>query len=383
MFGIITEVNAGRKYGWIQAADSRFFTFLFSDYRGPEQVTAPQPVEFVEKDHPHDRSRKVAAEVRPAANLQRFQGRVTDLFPKYGFIRLNNGRSTFFSRQCMTLDDLEVGELVECTVVPGRDYRLFAMSVERTTGAQRQARAKSLIAAASQRGTRHSKWVNDDGFLVQPLAGDLWVLAVADGVSRPEYGWWASDKCLELLALSAAEFGERLLAGLDHGKEVVRAWMNEVHDEFLSERRRQVLPDYQSATSTLTFAVVNGLHVLFANSGDTPLYQFVKARNKLKALTRDVWGQSRDSKSTLIQHMGLPTRTWRPSVGEAFLAAGDLAVVCSDGVMSGDNQSKKQHRLESGLSDDRRPLQERAQHIVAQIVELGEQDDLTLVAFRP
>jgi serine/threonine protein phosphatase PrpC len=239
----------------------------------------------------------------------------------------------------------------------------------------------------SQRGHRVSKSVNDDAFLVSDLPGGLWLLAVADGVSKPSHGWWASDKCTELLWRSARDFAPILLeaADRDQDQNAMGDWIRSVRDDFLAERRRQSLVDYQSATTTLTFAVVRGRRVLFANCGDTPLYFFKKKLGSLKKVI-DVWARSRGKvhgQTHLTQHMAASKKDWHPMVGSAELDSGDLVVLCSDGVASGDRSNEKHQLLNAGLGDQRRDLQQRVTSVVSQIAELGEADDLTLLAFRP
>jgi hypothetical protein len=56
---------------------------------------------------------------------------------------------------------------------------------------------------------------------------------------------------------------------------------------------------------------------------------------------------------------------------------------CSDGVAAGDHSNEKHSLLNRNLGDSRRDLQQRVTDIVTQIAELGELDDLTLLAFKP
>jgi serine/threonine protein phosphatase PrpC len=241
--------------------------------------------------------------------------------------------------------------------------------------------------AVSQRGSRTAKSVNDDAFLISELPGGLWLLAVADGVSKPSHGWWASDKCTELLWRSADGFSRKLEAAdsRDRELELMNEWIRSIHEDFIAERRRQSLTDYQSATTTLTFAIVRGRHLLYANSGDTPLYVFQKQRGGLKKVI-DVWASSRSKlrgQVHLTQHMAASTKNWRPMVGTTELQRGDLVVVCSDGVASGDRWTEKHSLLNRGLGDEHRDLQTRVAGVLTQIAELGEADDLTLLAFQP
>jgi hypothetical protein len=276
-YGIIIQVNEERRFGLIRPAEGRSsaLPFLFTEFLGAEEeLQPPLAVTFTEAPHPRDRARKVAREVRPATGVPSVAGEITWLEPSYGFVRLADGRDAYFPRFCTAEEDLQRGQRVECAVIPGKGGRMCALALRRATAASRPAPSAPVVAcgAASQRGSRATKSVNDDAFLVNEVQGGLWLLAVADGVSKPSHGWWASDKCTELLWCSARVFAPRLdeAAERDQELKVMGEWIRSVHEEFIAERRRQFLADYQSATTTLTCAVVRGRHVLYANSGDTP-----------------------------------------------------------------------------------------------------------------
>src|SRR5262249_2841000 len=134
----------------------------------------PQPVQFEERPHPHDPTRTVATEVRPVTGLPRATGEVARLEAGFAFIHLFDGRKAFFGIRCASANDLKVGDVVECMVVPGRDTRMFALSVDRLPEGMPASSPKSSFKAlgvASLKGTRPTSSVNEDGFLVQPLAG--------------------------------------------------------------------------------------------------------------------------------------------------------------------------------------------------------------------
>jgi serine/threonine protein phosphatase PrpC len=396
-YGVVVRVVPEKAYGLLRSADGNSYalTFLFKEFLGAEEeLAAPLPVTFVERPHPRDPSRRVAREVRPASDLPTWPGAISWLGPAYGFVRLADGREAYFHRSFTTEEGLQRGERVECVVVPGKDGRMFILALRRVRGpldvAARPVAAPPAVScgAASLRGRRSSKSVNDDSFLIDQLPGGMWLLAVADGVSKPSHGWWASDKCTELLWRSSRDYAQRLLEAADHDRqvEVMNDWIRSVHEDFLAERRRQSLADYQSATTTLTFAVVRGRRLLFANCGDTPLYRFQRKSNQLKGLIGEVWTRSRGTlrgQTTLSQHMAGGKKDWHPVVSATHLEQGDLVVLCSDGVASGERSREKYALLNRGLGDERRDLQQRVADVLNQIAELGEADDLTLLALKP
>jgi len=395
-YGTVVRLEEARRFGYIRPADSHSYAlpFLFSEFAGSEEdLQVPLAVTFREAVHPRDVARKVACEVRLATDVPTIAGEISGVWPSYGFVRLADDRDAYFPRYCTSERDLQWGQRVECAVIPGKDDRMFALTLRRAAapapGPKRAATSPRVVTcgAASQRGKRASKSVNDDSFLVSELAGGMWLLAVADGVSKPSHGWWASDKCTELLWRSASEFAPRLLDASDRDQEltVMGDWIRLIHEDFLSERRRQTLPDYQSATTTLTYVVIRARRVLYANSGDSPLYVFQKKRGSLKKVI-DVWARSRGKvhgQTHLTQHMAASKKEWHPQSGTADLEPGDLLVLCSDGVASGDRSNEKHQLLNRSLADNRRDLQQRVTDVLAQIAEMGEADDLTLLAFKP
>jgi hypothetical protein len=72
------------------------------------------------------------------------------------------------------------------------------------------------------------KSVNEVAFLVTPLAQEvLWLLAVADSVSRNERSWWASDKCMERLWRSRGQYEQQLLDKVSRSEpEWMRRWLD-------------------------------------------------------------------------------------------------------------------------------------------------------------
>jgi serine/threonine protein phosphatase PrpC len=385
--GVIIRIDPGKRFGLLCTTESRLLPFRFAEYQGQAgSIVPPLPALFDAAPHPHQAGRTVAVRVRslPLRGMVPTPGVISGLFARYGFLDLLDGRQGFFSLDCVTVESPQVGASVRGVLVPGRDNRLFALTLELADPATAVPPVpRGRIGAASFKGRRGTKSVNDDAFLIHPLAGGkMWLLAVADGVSNPANGWWASDKCMELLWRSLPTYEPQLLGLPEQRQDTMQRWMEDVREKFLHERSN-ALREFQSASSTLTFAVVHDGQVLYANSGDTPLYRFDRADNRLHALIRNVLSRSRGDGAGLVQHIGAPAREWRARFGEEPLPEGSVVVLCSDGVAPGGNELPKQPRIEKGLADPRRPLQECVTEILTQIAELGETDDLTLIAFRP
>lgn len=413
-YGVIGNINTPKRYGRLISADGKFFTFLFGEYQGSN---APYPkmwqaVKFDIAQHPWEAGRQVAKNVQDVCDLPHHTARVTLLREGHGFLRLDSGDGVFFFTQMAPM--LSVGDTVSCTVVPGRDKHLFALTVvelhqpgaasaklsethalhrphERVTSSERVARPMSTgptIAAATKIGTRHGKDVNDDAFLVYPmLGGEAWLLAIADGISRPENGWWASDKCMELVWRLRKDVEQRFVEEKGREQQIVSEWLDRINRDFLRERSSQP-PDFQQSSSTLTLAVVRGQDVYWAHCGDTRLFVLDPKRYQLKgAFSDDLETQRSQTKyrrSGLSSHIAAKGKDWNPLSSHLRIPEGGILLLCSDGVVTRDRELKwaKSSELKK-LLDAGENLQSAVAGVLARIQASGETDDLSLVAFRP
>lgn len=242
------------------------------------------------------------------------------------------------------------------------------------------------IGAFTRKGTRAGKSVNEDAFLVAPIAdGQLWLLAIADGVTNSEQSWWASNKCMELLWRSRRQYeGELLEAARSRtadktAKEIMKQWLDEVRKNFV-QSRRNAPTEFQKATSTLTYAVVCDRQFFWAHCGDTRLYKLPPSGN-LSAVIKEP-NLSRDKERKLTNHIGASSRNWSPIVGRDTIPANGMLILCSDGLISGNENLQKTELLKT-LRHSQGNLQKRVVEITERVAEGGEPDDLTSIAFQP
>lgn len=413
-YGVIDNINITKRYGRVYSADGSFFTFLLDEYR-ENGVACPkvgQAVKFDIEPHPWEAGRQVAVNVHDVCDLQQQMAKVTLLREGYGFLRLDSGEGVFFLTKMAP--NLLVGDTVNCTVVPGRDKHLFALTVaearqpvgasprlakagtlpwprEQTASRQKAARPPSTgptVAAATKIGTRHGKDVNDDAFLVYPmLGGEAWLLAIADGISRPENGWWASDKCMELVWRSLPYVEERIVEEKGKEQQTVSEWLDRINRDFLRERSSQP-PDFQQSSSTLTLAVVREHNVYWAHCGDTRLFLLDPKQILLKgAFSKELdtqRGQTRYRRSGLSSHIAAKGNDWNPLSSHLPIPKGGILLLCSDGVVTRDFEYRRAKSNElKKLMNAGKDMQSLVEGVLARIQALGETDDLTLVAFRP
>lgn len=388
--GVIIRLDHDKRFGVVLTAQNDRLPFLFSEFKSPlEQLQDRASVSYDVAPHPYQSDRNVAKNVR-SVRLEPADGVVVVQQTSYGFIRLDDGRSVYFNRHTCSLD-LSVGTPVRCAYAVQPDGRLFALSVD--LNQRKEAHEKTSqgpeIALSSRKGSHVNKSFNDDSFLITDMAnGSMWLLAVADGVSNPPNGWWASNKCMELLWRSRTKYEGRLMAGLggESDQEIIHDWMNEVHREFLRSRR-VAPPEFQQCTSTLTFVVAKGRNIAYAHCGDTRLYR-LSGKGEFVGLISDRLesqrAKGRDGRLGLVNHIASASRDWDLGtvVNSFTLERSAVLILCSDGVISSDEKREKRELLRS-LRSSEAPLQEQAEQITNKITQMGERDDLTLIAFRP
>jgi serine/threonine protein phosphatase PrpC len=279
-------------------------------------------------------------------------------------------------------------------VVPGSLGRLMALQVLPVSplAAPPSVLAKKpAIAAVTRKGSRWGKSVNEDAFLVTPLAQEeLWLLAVADGVSRTKRSWWASHKCMELLWRSKGHYEQQLLDKVSRNEpEWMRRWLDQVHQEFLDERSKNDR-DSDDSTSTLCFVVVRGYDFFYAMCGDSRLYTMEHGKSPI-AMESEIRGKQTTSRSKNIlnNHIAADSAEWNLYLrtGSGRIVPGGMLLLCSDGAVTTNDPEKlsvsSKFALLHNLSRVQEALQEKTEAVVNSIAELGEQDDITLLAFRP
>lgn len=250
------------------------------------------------------------------------------------------------------------------------------------------------IGAFTRKGTRAGKSVNEDAFLVAPIAeGQLWLLAIADGVTNSEQSWWASNKCMELLWRSRSQYERELLDVLEAApsrtaekkqKEIMKQWLQEIHKDFVQSRRKAPT-EFQKATSTLTYAVVCDRQFFWAHCGDTRLYKLPPSGSLSKVIADRFLSRDKDRK--LANHIGASSRDWEPIVGQDAIPANGLLILCSDGLISGNEKLQKTELLKTLRYTQgnlqKGNLQKRVVEITERVADGGETDDLTSIAFQP
>jgi len=263
---------------------------------------------------------------------------------------------------------MRTADIVRVTRSPRRDCASDAAFVREAVFATQSARL--YVAVASSRGGRHA--VNEDGHTT--LDGDMPLFVVADGVSS---GAMAARASGDLVAHLHAALGE----GPVDAEAVRRAVLDADRAIARSIARRTDAPG--AATLALCAATDAALSSwLVAWVGDCRVYRLgTTDRRPAELLTRDDTyrhldeasppGGSPDDPARMIGNGAVDV----PNLRQVDLGAGEMLVLCSDGVHRHANQ-EDMGRLLHGSA----PLARRCVKLVELARTRGSRDDATVLA---
>lgn len=229
---------------------------------------------------------------------------------------------------------------------------------------------------------------NEDSLVAM---ADRGLVAVADGMGGHEAGEVASRLAIdslvrELLPAQVKDSGDELESLLRIG-QAVEAANQAIQDEVVHQ------PQLHGMGTTLVAALYRQGRIFYAHVGDSRLYRLRDGR--LERLTRDhsliqqVVDQGdfasraearragiRDS--VLTRSLGIH-REVEVDVGDAPLRAGDLFLLCSDGL----NGELGDATLRDILLDHEYDLEAAAEHLQNAALASGGRDNVTLILARP
>jgi serine/threonine protein phosphatase PrpC len=218
---------------------------------------------------------------------------------------------------------------------------------------------------------------NEDAFLVDPDRG---LFVVADGMGGHNAGEVASS-------LAVKTIGEFLVDGTPASLNVLDEALRLANDHILTVAAEK--PDYTGMGTTVAAVYVRDREAVYAHAGDSRVYLWHKG--ELKLLTRDdSWvvaamnGVSDDAREmeqhpmrhVLTKVVGLRPEL-QPSVAECPFVAGDVLLICSDGV----HGSVPDEKLER-LLGSRKPIATLAESVVREALSHGATDNVTAVVIR-
>lgn len=188
-------------------------------------------------------------------------------------------------------------------------------------------------------------WGDDTAFVRVFSAGDptsrTVVLAVADGVGGTPGARDASNYATSTIRLVLGDY-----VGLVNGRV---DWQEAMHDAFACVESELaalagIAPERRRMATTLTCAVVTDGHLIVGHAGDSRAYLF--RDGALRLLTADhneaadlvtdgrlspADAQRHPSRNVVTRFLS-PTRSEAPDVDVVTIAAGDIVLLCTDGL---------------------------------------------------
>lgn len=246
---------------------------------------------------------------------------------------------------------------------------------------------------------------NEDSFLVftlSPVVGQppLYFLAIADGMGGHAYGEHVSREALRKVSLSLFEqlsvepHLNRLAAPEPVSTATLAAVMwNTVQQTNHHVRRMIETNGWDKAGTTLVLAAIWGREAVVANLGDSPLFHYSPSTGRLRQITADhtVAGallranmitddmaRHHEGRSRLEFFLGAERIPPEPAIEQLPLTAGDLLLLCSDGVSGGLEPAQ----METILADPSGNLAAIADGLLAAALDAGETDNQTLILWR-
>jgi PPM family protein phosphatase len=218
---------------------------------------------------------------------------------------------------------------------------------------------------------------NEDAFLVD---ANLGLFVVADGMGGHNAGEVASS-------LAVKAIGEFLADGTPASLNVLDEALRLANDHILTVAGEK--PDYTGMGTTVAAVYLRDGEAVYAHAGDSRVYLWHEGR--LTQLTRDdSWvvaamnGLSDDlheldqhpMRHVLTKVVGLRPEL-QPSVAECPFIAGDVILLCSDGVHGAVSDEKLGQLLAS-----RKPIATVAESVVREALAHGATDNVTAVVIR-
>jgi serine/threonine protein phosphatase PrpC len=218
---------------------------------------------------------------------------------------------------------------------------------------------------------------NEDAFLVDAHRG---LFVVADGMGGHNAGEVASS-------LAVKAIGEFLADGTPASLNVLDEALRLANDHILTVAGEK--PDYTGMGTTVAAVYIRDGEAVYAHAGDSRVYLW--HQGELKQLTRDdSWvaaamnGTAEDAREmeqhpmrhVLTKVVGLRPEL-QPSVAECAFIAGDVLLLCSDGVHGSVSDSTLQKLLAS-----RKPVSALAESVVREALAHGATDNVTAVVIR-
>jgi PPM family protein phosphatase len=218
---------------------------------------------------------------------------------------------------------------------------------------------------------------NEDSFLVDPRRG---LFVVADGMGGHNAGEVASRLAVNVI-------GEFLSDGTPPSLNIVDEALRLANDHILTAAGEK--PDYTGMGTTVAAVYVKDAEAVYAHAGDSRVYllhaggltQLTRDDSWVAAALNGVGDEAHEFDQHPMRHVltkvvGLRPEL-QPSVGECAFVAGDVLLLCSDGLHGSISVETLARLLGS-----RKPVAQLAESVVREALAHGATDNVTAVVVR-
>ena len=286
--------------------------------------------------------------------------------------------------------DFELAEILEWngTTPSGTDSDLmlswFGMTIE---GVRKKGNEDALAAFAAEAGSARELQLNDQ----LNIANEGVILAVSDGMGGVTGGGYASNLVVnELTRFLPAQMGSLHTAADPHAHlESAVLQLN----EFIN-RVAESTPGVEGMGATLVCGLFSRRQLHFAHVGDSRIYCFHDGnfeqltyddsrvgRMFRKGEINEREARNHPARNSLEQVIGNKNLEIKPQIGSQHLKPGMWFVFCSDGVVDGLWNSRIERELAKSEADGR-TIQETAEVLMKEAVDIAGKDDTTLFVAR-
>lgn len=232
-----------------------------------------------------------------------------------------------------------------------------------------------LVRAWGATATGESRTINEDSYLLLPVAGrsDAVLAAVADGMGGHRAGEVASRLALEALSgyLSDVEGGPRAKTV----RGILRGAIDEANRAVLQAASSR--PEWSGMGTTLTAVLTTGLQFSICHVGDSRAYWYSPHFSDLVVLTRDhsLAAETAGEDATggiLTRALGV-SDALQSDFTEGVARPGDRLLLCTDGITRVLGRDDLDSRVGRGAPE------EIPSALVREARERGSRDDITAV----
>ncbi|NEQ65806.1 MAG: serine/threonine-protein phosphatase [Symploca sp. SIO2D2] len=255
------------------------------------------------------------------------------------------------------------------------------------------------------RSTTNQRENNEDSFQILALMpgierSPITILAVADGMGGHAHGAEVSREALRKLSLALFEqlIVEPSLNNLQaipppNAQSLSQVMFSALEQANAYVKRMVKANQWGKAGSTIVVAAILDNLAVVVNLGDSPMFHYQVTQRQLVKITEDhsvagvllraemittEMARYHEGRNRLEYYLGCPHLPPEPPVQQVALAAGDLLLLCTDGISG----SVSEEQIKEILAESGSNLEKKAEQLLTVSQEAGETDNQTLILWQ-